>query len=395
MKAITGIMFIAATCIGSGMIALPITLVKIGIIPSMIVMFSMWFIIYYTALINLELNLQANKGMTLGALCQYFTNSTIQVISTGLLILLSYSLLSGYISIGSSVLYDILEIDNLLVYTLLLFCILCFPRKLIKKINNFLFIGVLIIIGILMVVLSTAIDWSNIPLFETSDFSVWSILLPVVFTSFGFQVIFHTLTDHYHCNASILKKVFFWGSLIPTMIYIIWTCIVLGAIHTHTNAFYQKMLHSSIDVNILIIQLSLIADNIFIQKLIMYLSFLAVTTSAIGIALGLISSIGNYLDILFENQVDNILIKKILKIIPPILSILPAYLILLFIPSAFVSIIGFAGMILSIIAIILPIYLLMLVKKDFYYPILKNKLLVGLSFTIGIIIMMCEVSNLL
>ncbi|AFD19820.1 putative amino acid permease [Rickettsia slovaca str. D-CWPP] len=60
-------MLISGTCIGSGMIALPMVLAKLGYnTSSIILMFVIWFIIYYTSLINLELNLQAGKGLTLG-----------------------------------------------------------------------------------------------------------------------------------------------------------------------------------------------------------------------------------------------------------------------------------------------------------------------------------------
>ncbi|WP_041404094.1 aromatic amino acid transport family protein [Rickettsia montanensis] len=65
-KLIGAILLISGTCIGSGMIALPTVLAKLGIIPSIILMFIIWFIMYYTSLINLELNLQAGKSLTLG-----------------------------------------------------------------------------------------------------------------------------------------------------------------------------------------------------------------------------------------------------------------------------------------------------------------------------------------
>ncbi|MFV9936287.1 MAG: aromatic amino acid transport family protein [Rickettsia endosymbiont of Haemaphysalis japonica] len=65
-KLIGAILLIAGTCIGHGMIALPMVLAKLGIIPSIILMFIIWFIMYYTSLINLELNLQAGKGLTFG-----------------------------------------------------------------------------------------------------------------------------------------------------------------------------------------------------------------------------------------------------------------------------------------------------------------------------------------
>ncbi|AFC69891.1 amino acid permease [Rickettsia amblyommatis] len=66
-KLIGSILLISGTCIGSGMIALPMVLAKLGIIiPSIILMFIIWFIMYYTSLINLEFDLQAGQGLILG-----------------------------------------------------------------------------------------------------------------------------------------------------------------------------------------------------------------------------------------------------------------------------------------------------------------------------------------
>src|SRR5690349_16362740 len=103
-KKIGAILLIAGTCIGSGMIALPIVLAKLGLVPSILLMLAIWFIMYYTSLINLELNLQANGGMTLGELGRRFSGRTAQLIGTLSLKLLSYSLLAVYIYGGSSIL---------------------------------------------------------------------------------------------------------------------------------------------------------------------------------------------------------------------------------------------------------------------------------------------------
>ncbi|MGL5626830.1 MAG: aromatic amino acid transport family protein [Candidatus Rhabdochlamydia sp.] len=67
-KKMGAILLIAGTCIGSGMIALPLVLAKIGLVPSILIMLLIWFIMHYTSLVNLELNLQANQGLPLGKL---------------------------------------------------------------------------------------------------------------------------------------------------------------------------------------------------------------------------------------------------------------------------------------------------------------------------------------
>ncbi|MFV0251199.1 MAG: aromatic amino acid transport family protein [Rickettsia aeschlimannii] len=68
----------------------------------------------------------------------------------------------------------------------------------------------LIIIAILVIGLGSMIQWDNLPLFSPNhkEISIWSVVTPAVFTSFGFQVIFHTLTNY--CNKNAKNDVFIW-----------------------------------------------------------------------------------------------------------------------------------------------------------------------------------------
>lgn len=391
MKAISGILFVAATCIGGGIIALPITLAKIGLVPSIIVMLITWFIIYKTALVNVELNLQAGKGTSLGLLCKRFSGSKAQIFGELNLKLLFYALLAFYITSASSILETIFNIKNVQILYMLFLCIVLFlPTKLVKKVNNTLFLCLLGIIGILIFFLLISVNWQNVPLIGSlTDINVWSLLIPVVFTSFGFQVIFHTMTDYYKCDAIVLKKVFFWGSFIPAIVYIIWTSSVLGAIYNHSLDFYLKMSNNGVEVGELISELSLIAPSFSVQILIKWIGFLAIITSTIGVGLGLVEDIDSQL----ENKISNPFVKRLLSIV---LTVLPIYLVITIFSNAFIAILGFAGMILSFIAILIPIYLMKGVSSDsLYYPALKNdRITMFLSLIFGILIVCCGIYNL-
>ena len=72
-KQITSILLIAGTCIGAGMIALPMTLAKLGVIPSILLMFFIWLFSYYYSLVSIELNLNSEKGLSLVLLCKKYS----------------------------------------------------------------------------------------------------------------------------------------------------------------------------------------------------------------------------------------------------------------------------------------------------------------------------------
>ena len=71
------------------------------------------------------------------------------------------------------------------------------------------------------------IQWDNLPLFSPNykEISIWGVVTPVVFTSFGFQVIFHTLTNY--CNKNAKDDDFIWKLNSCNSIYIIWACSIL------------------------------------------------------------------------------------------------------------------------------------------------------------------------
>ncbi len=392
---IGSILLISGTCIGSGMIALPMVLAKLGIIPSIILMFIIWFIMYYTSLINLELNLQAGKGLTLGMLGKYFSGHTAQIIGTVSLKLLSYALLAVFIYGGSSILQKLLALDTSITYigawyVIISILILLLPLKLVDYINRVLFIGLLIIIAILVIGLVSMIQWDNLPLFSANykEISIWGVVIPVVFTSFGFQVIFHTLTNYCNKDAKMLKTAFLFGSLIPAIVYIIWTCSILIVVHHNNPTFYQQMITSNVEVGDLIKELSNIAKWQSIQLLVWIISTLAIATSILGVGVGLCDS----LKTMFMNSIPNVVIRNMTS---SIVTILPAYIVAVVVPNAFITILGFAGMILVIIAILLPVYLLYKAKiKNFYYPELQKQYLIIICVIVGMLIMGYELVNI-
>jgi len=399
-KQMGAILLVAGTCIGSGMIALPLVLAKIGLLPSILLMIATWFIMYYTSLINLELNLQAGHGLSLGALGRYFSGKTAEWIGTVCLKLLSFSLLAVFIYGGSSILQEWIASTTgteyafgtiAAWYALISALFLLLPIKWIDYFNRFLFMGLLVVVAILLLSLSVTINWRDLPLFSEQPLSVSSFaaLIPVVFTSFGFQVIFHTLTNYCKKDAKMLKKAFLWGSLIPAIVYIVWTCSLLSVIYQDNPPFYNQMAAGKAEVGELIQVLSSIAKWQSVQLLVWGISLLAIATSVLGVGVGLCDS----LKAMLSKKVKN---PQILNVLASLMAILPAFLVVIFVPNAFIAVLGFAGMILAVIAILLPVYLFWQLKtKQFHYPELNIKPLIWLSVAAGILVILSELFNML
>lgn len=387
MNKVGAILLVAGTCIGSGMIALPMVLAKLGLVPSILLMLAIWFVMYYTSLINLELNLQAGLGLPLGELGKLFSGRVAELIGTVSLKLLSYALLAVFIYGGSSIVQKLVPYSFESIATgfaLAATLILLFPIKWIDYINRLLFINLLAVVAILVIGLALSIDWSDLPLFSDhyEDVSVWVVLMPVVFNSFGFQVIFHTLTNYCRKDVKMLKRAFFWGSLIPAVVYILWTSCILSVVYHENAGFYHQMAQGNAEVGELIQVLSGIAEWKAVQLLVWAISLLAIVTSIIGVGLGLFDSIKG-------------MIPKTSNVPVAVMTIGPAYLTVLLVPNAFITVLGFAGMMLAIIAILLPVYLFWKMKTtDFHYDELRKRWLVWLSVLVGMGVIACELYNM-
>lgn len=87
-----------------------------------------------------------------------------------------------------------------------------------------------------------------------------------------------------------LKKAFFYGSLIPLVIYIIWTVGVVSVIKQSDPEFYMQTLTSSVDVGDMVVRINTITSAKYLKELIWVVSILAIITSALGIGMGLLDS---------------------------------------------------------------------------------------------------------
>ena len=391
-KKIGSMMLIAGTCMGSGMIALPMVLAKIGLFPSLIFMALMWGCMYLSSLVGIELNLQAGKSLTLGQLGKHFSGPLARSIGTLSMKVLAYALLAAFLYGGSSILQRLVpscSIQQVITgFAIVGGILLTFPTKWLDYINRCLFSTLLGGIILLIVILATFIDWSDLPLVSPTykEISLWPLILPVVFTSFGFHTIIHTITKYCDNQASTLRKAFFWGSFIPVVAYIVWTASVVGTIHHHNPGFYQQMMAGDIEVGALVKELSSITKWPLMQLFVWCLLITKLVVSVIGVGLSLRDSL-------------NTMIKKegffTHHVMSAALVMVPSYVIAMMVPNAFISVLSFAGMILAIIAILLPLYLLRRVKHALHYKELANKWILGSLLLVGIAAIGCEVFNLI
>lgn len=383
-------LLIAGTCIGSGMLALPMLLAKIGLLYSTLFIVLVWGAVYYTALIGIEIHIR-DRGAFIGSIADKLSLPVVGLIGKLCLKLLHYSLIAAYIYGSASVIQKtfgvVLGMEQIGCYcAAFTIALLLLPIKLIDYINRILFFCLLAIFGILLLMLVAVIDLNKLPLMTVNYSNIydWPAILPIIFTSFGFQGSMHTIVNYCDLDIKKLKKAVFIGTLIPTVVYVIWIFSVLSVLYNYDKEFYLTMMSEDLEVGDLIERLTALLSNNYIAIVIRTLSLLAITTSLIGVSCGLSDSIANQIGWAIKNFIFR-------RAVAAILTVIPGLALAVLIPNAFISILGFAGMILSVIAILLPVYLFTRIKNTQpYYSELDNRTVILGAGLFGFIVIFAE-----
>ena len=384
---------LAGTAIGSGMISLPMVLAKFGIINTCAIMIFFAALTYLTALIRSDLNLNLRAEATLKEVGKAFNCRWAGIFGNFLLILLHFALMAAYLFGFSSILCSFFgnTTSQLIVIALSAIGValgFLFASHFIINVNKFLFISMFFIFMVLVIDLFFETPINFIPkCAEEIKINEWTTLVPVIFTSFGFQGSIHSMTKFCNNDREMIKNACLWGSIIPAAVYIVWTVAILLVVANTDTQFFQLMLAGKAnDVGELVTVLSKAASSRNVQIIVWIVSALAILTSVLGVGLALMD--------IFQQEWQGISKHKILGIV----VFAPAAVSML-VPNAFIRILNVSGVILSLIAIIVPVIIslnMQRMRKATKSPLLlKNKFAIFGVFACGIAIIALGILDLI
>jgi len=334
------------------------------------------------AIIMIEIS--HGKGHSIAAIAKRRLGPWGKHIAGASLLILFWALLAAYISGGSSFIHqDTQWFSSLssttissLIYTLFLGVCVAACTKVVDYANRLLFIIKIVVFAVMIFGLFPLIKFSN---FRAIGGNVTMPLLkaiPVFFTSFGFHGSLPTLVDYLHGSKKNLYISIVLGSFIPLVVYVLWQAVTLGVIGTSFEA--------SGSVNLFISQLTFQTGRPYFTVLADVFAFLAITTSFLGVALGLF----NYVAEWFLKELHE---KKTLqtKVKASIITFALPLVFSLFYPTGFVFALGFAAIPLSLLAAVLPAIIAFKEKKS--SSVFLNKGFLSLMLLVGLIVIGIEV----
>jgi len=231
-----GMLLVAGSCIGAGMLALPITTGLSGFFPSLSMMLLSWGFMTFTALLLVEVNGWFKGQINLISMAGKAIGTIGRVASWILYLFLFYSLLVAYIA-GSGTIFSgflsyitggpVPEWSASVFFVILFGTVVYFGTKPVDLFNRLLMFG-LILTYLVMVFIGLERVKPHFLLHADPAYMV--ISLPVLIVSFGFHNMIPSLTTYLQNDLKKMRLTILGGSVIALFVYLIWELIFMGII---------------------------------------------------------------------------------------------------------------------------------------------------------------------
>ncbi|WP_455483034.1 aromatic amino acid transport family protein [Haemophilus parahaemolyticus] len=384
-KTLGSTLIVAGTTIGAGMLAMPLTSAGIGFSFTVVLLVSLWLLLCFTALLFVEAYQTVDSDAGLGTLAEKYYGTFGRVVSTAVLIIFLYAILSAYVSGGSSILGGLLP-------TIV-------DAETTTKIAGVIFT---VVFGSFIVVGTTSVDAVNRIIFATKILAFILVLglllpkvtvdhllatpinnallisaMPIFFTSFGFHGSIPSLNKYLEGNVKALRISIVVGTAIPLIAYILWQLATHGVL---SQTEFMEILERDPTLNGLAEAAHHITGSSIVGIVVRLFSALALITSFLGVALGLFEALEDLL-----KRVNITAGRKSLGL----LTFLPPMLFAFFYPQGFITALGYAGQMFAFYAVVLPIAMVWRLRSqnaNLAYRVKGGKASLIIALVIGVFI---------
>ena len=385
-KTVGSTLLVAGTMIGAGMLAMPLTSAGIGLTATVFLLIGLWAVLTFTALLFVELYQTADSDAGIGTLAAQYFGKAGRIISTAVLIVFLYALIAAYVSGGGSLLMDLLpamgDKDTMnkiavLVFTIFFGSFIVIGTHSVDKINRVLFFVMIATFILVLALMLPNIKFDNLMATPIDNALIISAS-PVFFTAFGFHGSIPSLNKYLDGNVKSLRIAILVGSGITLFAYFLWQLSTHGLLSQ--NEFLQ-ILREDATLNGLVKATLEITQSPIIANAVKIFSTLALVTSFLGVALGLLECIEDLLKQSFDIHAGRISLG--------LMTFIPSVLFSLFYPEGFILALGYAGQMFAFYAVVLPVSLVWKARSihpNLPYRVWGGKALLVLVLVLGVII---------
>lgn len=386
-KKLGATLMVAGTTIGGGMLAMPLTSAGIGFGCTLLLLAVLWLLLTFSALLFVELYQYVESDTGLGSLAEIFFGKTGRVVSSGVLLIFLYALVSAYVAGGSGILVTLLpeswQNDWLnkgagLLFTFLFGSFIFIGTHSVDKLNRVIFFTKLAFFALVLMLLMPDVKIANL-MATPIDNALLISAAPIFFTAFGFHGSIPSLNKYLDGNLKDLRFAIILGTFIPLFGYILWQFATHGVL---SQSDFLTLLRLDPTLNGLVTATVHSTGSESLGLMVQLFSALALISSFLGVSLGLFETLEDVLKG-FHHQPTRFTLGLI--------TFLPPLIFALFYPEGFILALGYAGQMFAFYAIVLPVAMVWKQRKtqgSQGYQVMGGKISLVFTLLVGVFIVL-------
>lgn len=313
---LSGILLVAGTSIGGGMLALPVLTSLGGFLPSLVIYFFCWLFMASTGLLFLEVTEWMQKDANIVSMAEKTLGFWGKSFAWALYLFLFYCLTLAYV-VGCGDLISqfapgvISEWMGGLLFVLIFAPFVYAGTRIAGKLNVFLMIGLgICYLGFVFL----GLPYVKPELLMHRNWPLSLMALPVSFTAFAYQGIIPTLVNYMDHDLKKSRLAIMIGSFLPLILYIVWQWLILGIVPVEGPNGLEEALKNGENA---VSPLKFFIQNPSVYLFSQFFAFFALVTSFFGVTLGLMDFLADGLKI--QKDVRGKWILCLIIFIPPLL----------------------------------------------------------------------------
>jgi tyrosine-specific transport protein len=285
---------VAGTCIGGGMLALPVASAGAGFVPSIIIMAVCCVFMTITGLLFVEATLWFEEGAHLVTITSKLLGPIGRIVTILLFLFIGYASLVAYTEAVGDMLVSGINLGTWgagLATVLVFGVIIALGQRVIGPVNTVLFVALLVAYVLLI---GGGVLEVKMERLQRSNWGVSLMSLPIMLTIFSYQAVVPSLVRYLHRDAKRLRLALIGGCVLAFVVYALWQWLILGIVPYEGLGGLEEALAKGVGVSN---PLQLYASSRWVAVVGALFAFFALVTSFIGVGMGLFDFIADGLHI--------------------------------------------------------------------------------------------------
>lgn len=331
-------LLVSGSCIGGGMLALPVQTANAGFMMSFFGIIVSWLFMTYTGLLLVEATLWVKNETHFGSLSRIIIGNKTKILALIVYIFMNYASLVAYTAGGANLIGHQISIHFgidlsyelcCVLFTFIFGSMLWLGAHLIGNINSLFMVGLILtyfgLIGLGINHINPSYLGFLPPLSE--GLGIFSMIL----ATFSYQMVVPSLCLQLDYDAKLLKKAVIFGTTIPFVAYSVWVCLIHGVVPLEgTNGLLEAYSRGASATEPLRMQF----DHWALTGLSDFFAFFALVTSYLGLSVALFYFLKDCFKELHVRMSKNTIILT---------TIIPTMLLAILFPNALITCLDLSG----------------------------------------------------